>query len=86
MTENLQIIMSLASLKLGMSVEEILNAVTVNAAFAINMEDKIGSIEKGKQADLLMFDMPTYKYLIYNFGVNNLGTVIKKGKVVYKSN
>lgn len=86
MTENLQIIMSLASLKLGMSVEEILNAVTINAAFAINMEDKIGSIEKGKQADLLMFDMPTYKYLIYNFGVNNLGTVIKKGKVVFKSN
>lgn len=86
MTENLQIIMSLASLKLGMSVEEILNAVTVNAAFAVNMEDKIGSIEKGKQADLLIFDMPSYKYLIYNFGVNNLGTVIKKGKVVYNSN
>lgn len=86
MTENLQIIMSLASLKLKMSAEEILNAVTINAAFAINMENKIGSIEAGKQADLLIFDMPSYKYLIYNFGVNNLKTVIKKGRVVYERN
>jgi len=85
MTENLQIIMSLASLKLKMNAEEIINAVTINAAFALNMEDKVGSIEKGKQADLLIFDMPSYKYLIYNFAVNNLGTVIKKGKIVYRA-
>jgi imidazolonepropionase len=85
MTENLQTIMSLASLKLRMSAEEILSAVTINAAFAVNMENKIGSIEIGKQADLLIFDMPSYKYLIYNFGVNNLESVYKKGKLVYKS-
>lgn len=83
MTENMQIIMSLASLKLKMNAEEILNAVTINSAFAINMENKVGSIETGKQADLLIFDMPSYKYLVYNFGVNNLKTVIKKGKVIY---
>jgi len=85
MTENLQIIMSLASLKLKMNAEEIINAVTINAAFALNIEDKVGSIEKGKQADLLIFDMPSYKYLIYNFAVNNLETVIKKGKIVYRA-
>lgn len=85
MTENLQTIMSLASLKLKMSAEEILNAVTINAAFALNMENRIGSIEKGKQADLLIFDMPSYKYLIYNFGINNIEKVIKKGTVVYKA-
>ena len=83
MTENLQIIMSLASMHLKMNAEEILNAVTINAAFAINMEKTIGSIESGKQADLLIFDMPSYKYLVYNFGVNNLETVIKKGKFVF---
>jgi len=77
-------IMSLASLKLKMTAEEILNAVTINAAFALNMENKVGSIETGKQADLVIFDMPSYKYLIYNFGINNLETVIKKGHVVYK--
>jgi len=85
MTENLQIVMSLASLKLKMNAEEIINAVTINAAFALNMENKVGSIEMGKQADLLIFDMPSYQYLIYNFAVNNLETVIKKGKIVYKS-
>lgn len=85
MTENLQMIMSLASIKLKMNAEEILNAVTINAAFAINMENKIGSIETGKQADLLIFDMPSYKYLIYNFGVNNIESVYKKGKLIYKS-
>lgn len=85
MTENLQIIMSLASIKLKMSAEEIINAATINGAFAVNMENSIGSIEPGKQADLLIFDMPSYKYLIYNFGVNNLQTVIKKGQVVYKN-
>lgn len=85
MTENLQIIMSLASLKLKMSAEEIINAVTINGAFAINMENKVGSIEAGKQADLLIFDMPSYKYLIYNFGVNNIQTVLKKGQIVYKN-
>jgi imidazolonepropionase len=83
MSENLQIIMSLASLNLKMSAEEIINAVTINAAFAVGMENDLGSIETGKQADLLIFDMPSYKYLIYNFGVNNLETVIKKGNVVY---
>lgn len=85
MTENLQIIMSLASLKLKMSAEEIINAVTINAAYALNMESVTGSIEKGKQADILVFDMPSYKFLLYNFGVNNLEQVIKKGTVVYQS-
>ncbi|MEO8665017.1 MAG: imidazolonepropionase [Ignavibacteria bacterium] len=85
MTENLQIIMSLASLKLKMNAEEIINAVTINAAFALNMESRTGSIENGKQADLLLFEMPSYKYLIYNFGVNNLETVIKKGNIIYKN-
>ncbi|MEO6695229.1 MAG: imidazolonepropionase [Ignavibacteria bacterium] len=85
MTENLQMIMSLASLKLKMSAEEIINAVTINSAFALNMEKKVGSLETGKQADLVIFDMPSYKYLIYNFAVNNIETVIKKGRIVHSA-
>lgn len=85
MTENLQMIMSLASLKLKMNADEILNAVTINAAFALNMEDKVGSIETGKQADLNIFDIPDYKFIVYNFGVNNIEMVIKKGKIIYKA-
>ncbi|MBS1518687.1 MAG: imidazolonepropionase [Bacteroidetes bacterium] len=85
MTENLQTIMSLASVHLKMNAAEILNAVTINAAFSLNIENKTGSIEPGKQADLLIFDMPSYKYLVYNFGVNNLESVIKKGKIVFQN-
>ena len=86
MTENIQMIMSLASLKLKMNAEEILNAVTINAAFALNMESIIGSIETGKQADLNIFDIPSYKYIVYNFGVNNIEMVLKKGKIIYEAN
>ncbi|MBK7158014.1 MAG: amidohydrolase family protein [Ignavibacteria bacterium] len=86
MTENIQMIMSLASLKLKMNAEEILNAVTINAAFALNMEKIIGSIETGKQADLNIFDIPSYKYIVYNFGVNNIEMVLKKGKIIYEAN
>lgn len=81
MTENIQIIMSLASRMLKMSSEEIINAVTINSAFALNMQNQIGSIEENKQADLLIFDMNSYKELVYNFAVNRISYIIKKGKV-----
>lgn len=84
MTENLQMIMSLASLKLKMSAEEIINAVTINASFALFMQDKVGSIETGKQSDILIFDFPSYKDLLYHFAVNQLQYVVKKGKIIYK--
>ncbi|MCX7833991.1 MAG: imidazolonepropionase [Ignavibacteria bacterium] len=85
MTENMQIIMSLASIKMRMTIEEIITAVTINAAYAINFQNSAGSIEKGKQADLLIFDTPSYKDIVYNFGVNQIKTVIKKGKIIYKN-
>lgn len=81
-TQNIQTIMSLASIQLKMTAEEILNAVTINAAYAVNRQSKIGSIEIGKQADLLIFDIPSYKFITYNFGVNNITNVIKKGRII----
>ncbi len=85
MSENLQLMMSLASTQMKMTAEEIINAVTINPAYSLGLDKSIGSIETGKQADLLIFDMPSYKYLIYNFGVNNLEHVIKKG-ICFKVN
>lgn len=76
----MQLMMSLASTQIKMTAEEIINAVTINPAYSLGLDHKVGSIERGKQADLLIFDMPSYKYLIYNFGVNNLEFVVKKGK------
>jgi imidazolonepropionase len=63
---------------------EALNAVTINAAFAIGLERKLGSIEVGKQADLLIFDVKDYREIVYEFGSNLVEKVIKKGKVVFQ--
>ncbi|MDD5362770.1 MAG: imidazolonepropionase [Ignavibacteria bacterium] len=82
MTENMQAIMSLASVKMKMSAGEIINAATINGAYALFMQNRIGSIEKDKQSDILIFDFPSYKDLIYHFGVNMLKVVIKKGKLL----
>lgn len=84
-TENLQMIMTLASIKLRMKSEEIINAVTYNAACALNRQYSLGSISEGKQADLCIFDCSSYKDLTYHFGVNMLTHVIKKGRVVFEN-
>jgi len=82
MSENLQFIMSLASTQMRLSAEEIINAVTYNAACALNIQHSFGSISTNKYADLLIFDFPSYKELIYHFGVNLIKYVFKKGKIV----
>ncbi|MDN4075660.1 imidazolonepropionase [Fictibacillus terranigra] len=79
-TENLQFIMNLAALRLKMKPEEIWNAVTVNAAYAIGRGSEAGAIETGRWADLVLWDAPNYQYLPYHYGVNHVNTVWKKGK------
>ncbi|MFI5144758.1 MAG: imidazolonepropionase [Ignavibacteria bacterium] len=86
MTENIQLIMSLAAHKMNMSPEEIINAVTINAAAALGIQQLTGSIEPGKIADFVMFDMPSYKHLFYHFGVNMVDTVIKNGNIIFQNN
>ncbi len=81
-TENLQLIMSLAALKLTMSAAEIWHAVTVNAAYAIGRGEVAGQLAVGRQADLVIWDAANYLYIPYHYGVNHVNKVIKKGKVV----
>ncbi|MBU5675615.1 imidazolonepropionase [Alkaliphilus sp. MSJ-5] len=83
-TENIQLIMSLGCLYLKMTPEEVISAVTINAAAAINREHEIGSIEIGKKADIVIFDAPNLYYIPYHFGVNHVDIVIKNGKIVVK--
>ncbi len=85
MSENIQFTMSLAVQLLRMNVEETINAVTINAAAALGVSHNVGSIETGKQGDLLIFDTPNYKDILYHFGVNQLEYVIKKGEVIHKN-
>jgi imidazolonepropionase len=60
---------------------EALNACTINAAHAIGLGDQIGSLEPGKQADLLMLEVADYRYLAYEFGGNAVMQVVKRGRV-----
>jgi imidazolonepropionase len=83
-TENLQLIMSLAALKLNMAPEEIWHAVTVNAAYAMNRGEEAGRIAIGRKADIVIWDAPNYAYIPYHYGVNHVHTVLKEGKVVIK--
>lgn len=81
-TANLALTMSIACLYMAMTPEEVFHAVTINAAYALDRQDRIGSIEVGKQADVVIFDVENYKKIPYFFGVNLVETVIKRGKVV----
>lgn len=82
MTENIQLAMSMGVHLLKMNVEEVINAVTINAAASLGISHVTGSIEKGKFADLVLFDTDNYKDIVYHFGVNLVSHVIKRGKVI----
>lgn len=83
-TENLQLIMSIAAVRLKFSPAEIWHAVTVNAAHAIGRGEEAGSITVGRQADLVIWDAPNHMYIPYHYGVNHVNTVFKNGSVLYK--
>jgi imidazolonepropionase len=83
---NINLIMSLAAIKMKMSFEEIISAVTINAAKALLMNKKVGSIEIGKKADFAVFDAQDYSEIIYNVGRNLNVMTIKNGRIIYKAN
>lgn len=78
---NLQLVMDLACWGCKLTPAEALTAVTLNAAAAINRADRLGSVEPGKQADLVIWKTDNLDYLFYRFGENLAKTVIKNGKV-----
>lgn len=79
---NMQFVMNLACLKYKMKPEEALNAVTINAAHAIDRAYKCGSLEIGKYADILIWDSYDLNYIFYRLASNLIDKVIKKGRVV----
>lgn len=83
---NMKLIMSLGCIKLGMLPEEVINAVTVNSAYAMGISDTHGYIGKGKTASVFITGkIPSYEYLPYAFGSDLIDTVILKGKILKKS-
>ena len=80
--DSMQFVITLACLQMKMTVAEAITASTINAAYALERGDKVGSIEVGKKADILIMDMPSYQFLPYHFGSNNVETIIKNGKII----
>ena len=79
---NLQLAMTMGYLKYRMTPEEVLTAVTINAACSCGLEEKIGTLEVGKQADIVIWNAPDMEMLVYRMGSNLAKTVIKKGEIV----
>jgi len=80
--ESMQFVIALACRYLRLTPAQALAAATINAAFAVGRGDKVGSLEVGKQADVVILDAPDYRHLGYRFGTNLVYNVIKCGQVV----
>ncbi len=78
-TSSIPLIFALACIYMQLSVEEAVTAMTINGAAAVGRADQIGSIDVGKQGDIIILDYPSYKFLPYHIGMNIVERVIKKG-------
>jgi len=81
---DLNLIMSLAAIKMKMSIEETISAVTINAAKALEMNETVGSLEIGKRADFSVFNTKEYADIVYNVGKNLNVMTVKNGKVIFR--
>lgn len=79
MSYSVPLMMTMACTQMKMTPEEALTAATINAAAALNLSHIVGSIEKGKRADIIFLKMPNYRYLPYHYGENHVAAVIKNG-------
>jgi len=78
-TTSMPLVMNLACISMRLTPAEALVAATMNAACAIGMQDRVGSLESGKQGDVVLWNVSNYQELQYLFGVNHVGSVWKKG-------
>ena len=82
MGPNLQLVMTMAVSQMTMSPEEALLGVTLHGAYAMGLEAEVGSLRPGKQCDLLLAQVPNWRYLSYLYGVNHVSRVVKRGRLV----
>jgi imidazolonepropionase len=81
-TPSMQMILSIACTQMRMTPAESICAATINAAYSLGCGDRVGSLEVGKQADVVVFDCTDYRQIPYLFGVNHAMLVIKSGEIV----
>lgn len=83
--ENIQLVMNIASAQIKMTPLEIIKATTINASKVVCREKEIGSLEVGKKADFVIYDVDNLNYIFYNIGINHVNDVFKNGKQVVKN-
>jgi imidazolonepropionase len=81
----MQAVVALACLRMGLTAAEAISAATINGAYALGCADRVGSLEPGKWADLLLLDVSDYRELPRQFGVNLGRLTMKRGKPIYKA-
>lgn len=81
---DMQSVIAIACRTLKMTQAECISASTINAAYALALHEKYGSIEEGKFADLILLNVPNYKWVGYTLGYNHVETVIKHGKIIFE--
>jgi imidazolonepropionase len=84
-TESLASVAAHACLDSGLSVEETLTGMTLNAAASLGLASEVGSLEKGKSADAVLLDAPDDRHLVYHWGINLVAAIVSRGRVVSPS-
>ncbi|MEG1781055.1 MAG: amidohydrolase family protein, partial [Clostridium sp.] len=82
-TNSIPLLVALGCIYMNMSIEEVITALTINGAAAVDRADKVGSIEVGKQADIIFLKFPSVNFMPYHTAINLVETVIKNGNTVY---
>ncbi|SMC79557.1 imidazolonepropionase [Sporomusa malonica] len=82
-SHSIPLVASLAAIQLGMKPAEIVTALTINGAAAVSRADRVGSLEIGKQADVVILEYPSHLFLVYHAGMNIVDKVIKHGQLIW---
>ncbi|MBZ5625982.1 MAG: amidohydrolase family protein [Acidobacteriia bacterium] len=83
-TLNMQTVVALACMQLEMTPEEAISAATINGAHALGRAERVGSLELGKAADLVILNISDYRELTHHFGMNFVHMTMKRGEFIYK--
>jgi imidazolonepropionase len=83
-TPNMQLILSLACAGMRMTPAEAISAATINGAYALRRANRLGSLEPGKDADIIVMNVSDYREIPYYFGVNHCVMTVKRGRIIYR--